>query len=439
MTWSSHDDSHPLKKWSLRETRGGSEEYPEWAWRRFLNSEARKNDKAKHKAFIAETLSRLPPERLASIIHPSSEWLSRTSVDLQKVCLEPFERVVQALIEALKKNPDAGTSGLVRSGKGRDWATEALNAPTGKIAQAFLNDLRTQDLKQEQGFPKDRIHHVEGLLGLAGDLKRFPLVIFTHNLNWFYFIDPDWTDSNLISVLRSEDRYDTEAWWSGYLWGARYFPGDKLFQFLKTHLLDKAASDGHEDEDHNDRLAGLILAGWNYGESGERLISNKEFRRVLLNGGDRFRSRILWNLETFLTRQDRDDKHWDEMLHEFVSDVWPVQKEVKTASSSASLVRLAFSDSARFSQISGAILPLLTKIDRDRPLMLDFRQSNDTISEIIGLHPAHALSVLYAVLPDNAAAWPYEMAATLDRIGSATPALKKDKRLIDLKRRWNSR
>ena len=36
-------------------------------------------------------------------------------------------------------------------------------------------------------------------------------------------------------------------------------------------------------------------------------------------------------------------------------------------------------------------------------------------------------------------AWPYEMNATLDRIGSAKRALKKDKKLIELKRKWNSR
>ena len=433
--------SHPVKALAALRLAAKKEEYPEWAWNRFLNSEARKNDKAKRKAFIAETLSRLPPERLASIIHPSSEWLLRTSVDLQKDYLEPFERVVQALIEALKQNPNAGTSSLVRRIREPDWATEALNAPTGKIAQAFFKDLRTKNFKKEQGFPKDWIHHVEGLLALAGDLRRFAIVIFTHNLNWFYSIDPDWTHSNLLSILRSADRQDTKAWWSGYLWGARHLPAGKCLQLLKPYLLDKAASDGQEDEDQKGRLAGLILAGWRkyHGESGESLISNNELRSVLLNAGDRFRSSILWHIKIWSTRQDSDDERWDEMLPEFLSDVWPVQKEVKTASSSASLVSLAFSNTARFPQISDAILPHLVKIDRDRGMLLDVRQSNDTIRKIVDLYPDHALSVLYAVLPDNVAAWPYEMQSTLARIGSAKPALKKDKRLIELMRRWNSR
>ena len=90
-------------------------------------------------------------------------------------------------------------------------------------------------------------------------------------------------------------------------------------------------------------------------------------------------------------------------------------------------------------QVSEAILPHLIKIDRDHRLPLDFRQSNNKIRNIVDRYPEHTLSVLWKVLPDDVDAWPYEMDATLDRIGSAKPALKKDKRLIELKRKWNAR
>ena len=383
----------------------------------------------------------MPPERLAPIIHPLSEWLLRACVDLQEVFPEPHERVVQALVEALRQDPNTGTSGLIRRTREPDWVMEVLNAATGNIAQAFLKDPRTKGLKKGQGFPKDWLHHVEGLLGLDGDLRRFAIVTFTHKLDWFYFIDPDWTHSNLLSVLRSGDRHDIEAWWSGYLSGTRQIPGDKLFQLLKPYLLDKAGDDDQKDKAQNDQLAGLILRSWGqyHSESGERFISNNEFRSVLLNGGDRFRARILWQLERWSTGQDNDNVGWATMLPEFLSNVWPVQKVAKTASASASLVELAFANAAHFVQVSEAILPHLIKIDRDHRLPLDFRQSNNKIRNIVDRYPEHTLSVLWKVLPDDVDAWPYEMDATLDRIGSAKPALKKDKRLIELKRKWNAR
>ena len=49
--------------------------YPEWAWRTFLNAEARKSDKPRFSALIAERISRLPPDTLAEIMYPVSEWL----------------------------------------------------------------------------------------------------------------------------------------------------------------------------------------------------------------------------------------------------------------------------------------------------------------------------------------------------------------------------
>ncbi len=433
--------SHPVKAFGALRLAAKADQYPIRAWHTFLNSEARKNDKARFKALIGATLSRVPAAKLASLPHPSTEWLLVTSVDLQEDCPELYEKVVQALVEALKQNPDAGKSSIVRGNRKPDWAMEALNAPTGKIAQAFLKDPRTKDLKKEQGFPKFWLRQVECLLGLDGDLRRIAIVTFTNNLNWFYLVDPDWTNTNLLSVLQSEDRDDIEAWWSGYLSGVRGLPDDKLFQSLKPYLLEKAVSDGQKDEQANSRLAGLILSCWGKyrGESGERLISNNEFRIVLLNGGDRFRSRILWLAKLWSTG---DDERSTAMLSELLSNVWPVQKAAKTASSSAGLVMLAFSNEDRFLQVSEAILPHLIKIDRHHVTWPAFYQSNDTnstIGKIFDRFPERTLSVLFAVLPDNAVAWPYEMDATLDRIGNAEPALKPDNRLIELKRKWNSR
>ena len=159
--------SHPVKAFASLRLAVKAEKYPKWAWQTFLHTLARNNDKAKFKAFIAETLSRMPPERLAPIIHPLSEWLLRACVDLQEVFPEPHERVVQALVEALRQDPNTGTSGLIRRTREPDWVMEVLNAATGNIAQAFLKDPRTKGLKKGQGFPKDWLHHVEGLLGLA--------------------------------------------------------------------------------------------------------------------------------------------------------------------------------------------------------------------------------------------------------------------------------
>ncbi len=57
-------ESHPVRAFSALRLATQEDQYPKWAWQTFLNSEARKNDKAKFKAFIGATLSRVPPRNV---------------------------------------------------------------------------------------------------------------------------------------------------------------------------------------------------------------------------------------------------------------------------------------------------------------------------------------------------------------------------------------
>lgn len=124
------------------------------------------------------------------------------------------------------------------------------------------------------------------------------------------------------------------------------------------------------------------------------------------------------------------------MLSELFRDVWPRQKSVKTPRMSAQLCDLAFSNAERFPEMAEIILPLLMIIDRDHLMLPNLRKSKDNI---VDLYPHQTLALLHAVLPDNVAAWPYDVEATLQRIGKADGSLKLDERLLELNRKWNSR
>jgi hypothetical protein len=78
----------------------------------------------------------------------------------------------------------------------------------------------------------------------------------------------------------------------------------------------------------------------------------------------------------------------------------------------------------------------VTKIERDHMSLPSVRREG---GNIVDVHPERVLAVLHAVLPDNVSAWPYEIDATLARIGNAMPALRQDERLIELNRKWNAR
>ena len=412
-------------------------DFPEWAWRRFLNSQARKNDKSRLVWLIANRLARYPNEQLATILRPATDWLRDASSKLNIECIPVFDSILRKLVGILRTSPNEGRSGIVRGSKEPDWTMEAINSPTGKIAEALFKDPRKDDLHQNQGFPSEWLAHAEALLKLPHDLRRHTLVIFFHSLNWFFAVDPNWTEQHLLPLLQGDDTDDRDAAWSGFLWGART-PDRELYMRLKTDMLDFAANSLPSRRSHGEIIAGMILAGWGSVDdaSGERCISNDEMRSLLLTVDDEFRSRVLWQAQRWSDEKNENShKRWRGLLSELLQ-IWPRQLSARSPNTSARLCELAFSSEDQFPEIAALVLPLLSKIERDHLMLPELRRSGDNI---VDRYPEQALALLFAVLPGNALAWPYGMEGILQRIGEANSALNIDDRLISLRRRWDAR
>jgi hypothetical protein len=412
-------------------------DFPEWAWRRFLNSEARKNDKAKLAWLIAERLASYPNEQLATILRPAADWLQNASAKLSIECLPVFDRILQKLVGVLRESPNEGRSGIVRGSQEPDWTMEAINSPTGKVAEALFNDPRKDNLNRNQGFPSAWLAHAEALLALPNDLHRHAMVILFHNLNWFFAIDPKWTEQHLLPALHGKDTDDRDAAWSGFLWGART-PNRELYMRLKNDMLEFAANPLPSRRSYGEIIAGMILAGWGTVDdaTGERCISSDEMRSLLLSVDDEFRSRVLWQAQRWSNDQNENShERWEGQLSELLR-IWPRQLSARSSNTSARLCELAFSSGDQFPTIAALVLPLLGRIERDHLMLPELRRSGDNI---VDQYPEQALALLHAVLPDNALAWPYGIEGILQRIGEADSALNSDDRLISLKRRWDAR
>lgn len=412
-------------------------DFPEWAWRRFLNAAARRNDTARMTLLIAERLTRYPNEQLAAILRPAADWLQDASAKLGIECLPVFDRILRKLVGILRESPDEGRSGIGRGSQEPDWTMEAINSPTGKVAEALFNDPRKDNLNRNQSFPSAWLAHVEALLALPNDLRRHAMVILFHNLNWFFAVDPKWTEQNLLPALHGNDADDRDAAWSGFLWGART-PNKDLYMRLKNDMLEFAANPLPSRRSYGEIIAGMILAGWGTvdGATGERCISNDEMRSLLLTADDEFRSRVLWQAQRWSDEQNENShERWEGQLSELLQ-IWPRQLSARSPNTSARLCELAFSSGDQFPTIAALVLPLLSKIERNHLMLPELRRSGDNI---VDRHPEQALALLHAVLPDNALAWPYGIEGILQRIGEADSKLNSDERLVSLNRRWDAR
>jgi len=409
-------------------------DYPEWAWRKFLNPEARKADNPDFSARIAASLSRLPIRTIAEFIHPASDWLLSSSKVLLSNYPEQFGRLWTRLITVLRSKPGSAQSAIVRGNKEPDWTMEAINAPVGKLAESLMKDHSKDDLELGKSFPVPWIHRVEELLTLEGDLRRHALVIFTFNLKWFFAFDPIWTQENLISVLDMEGD-DQNAFWAGFFWGARV-PQQELYVHLKPYLLRLAQRKPMVQRGHAKVLAGILLAGWGSinQKTGERCVTNTEMRDVLINANDEVRSNTLWQLEMWSLREERGK--WSTELPIFLTEVWPRHKKVKNSRISSRLCDLAFSSIVNFSKIANIILPLLTKINQEHMFV---HNPGEGKSDIVNRFPKKTLAILNAILPEDVSVWPYGIENVLEQIAIADSSLLNDSRLIELKRRWNDR
>lgn len=412
-------------------------EYPDWAWRTFLGSDARSKDKSKFSALIAERLSRYEDVAVAMIIDPIADWILSSTEKLARDFPESFDKVTAKLVTVLHSQAPGSSSPIRLGSKEHDWTLEARYNPVGKIALALLRDPRLNGLKVGEGFRPEWLTFVDGLLSLSGNLRRWAIVIFAHNLNWFYDVDTAWTERRLLCVLDGEDEDDQNAFWSGFF-RAAVPPRQELYARIKPSLLATATNRPLSRDNHGEVLGGIILAGWasKSDETQERFISNGEMRNVLLCGDDDFRSFILWQVERWSQSSDcRTAETWSGLLSEFLRDVWPRQISAKTPKISACLCDLAFSNVQLFPKIADIVLPLLSKIDRTHG-MHSGRASRDNIAH---LYPHQALALLDAVLPDEIADWPFGIEEIIQHIGEAATELKRDARWLELSRKWNAR
>lgn len=425
--------AQPVRAFAALRLEGKHGRFPEWAWRAFLNPDRRKDDPDRFTAYLAERISRYAPEALAEIIRPICDWIQKSAKVLATRDPELFRRLISAATVALALQSDESATSIVRGNKEPDWTMEAINSPTGRVAEALFDDPVKNDLLAGQGLPTAWSAMVESLLALPGDLRRHAIVIFSHQLSWFHAVDPLWAQGNLLSILEGESEEDRQALWAGFLWGGNA-QGHEFFARLKPHLLQMASSQRLERRGHTAAVSGLILSAWTLTDgAGRRWVTDDELRSLLIDSNDDIRTQILWQADRWASG---NREKWATLLIDLLRNVWPRHLAAKSGVVSARLCDIAFSDAEHFAELSAIILPLLTRVDSDRLSLPELRRSGDGI---VDKHPRETLALLHAVLPENVSAWPYGMDETLARLAEADATLRHDERLIELRRRWDSR
>ena len=398
----------PVRAFSALRVAAEKGDFPDWAWSTFLNAEERKTDKPRFMMLIAERLAGYVDNGKTELVRPAAGWLVDVSDRLVDQCPASFRRVMSALIRILAEEAESGASEV--------W----------QIARVVLCSVQQTDF----------LEYADKLLALPSDLRRQAVEIFAHRTYWFYANKREWSEEKLLSVLDSNDPDDKSAFWGGFLSNTNVNLSQDLFIRVKLHLFQLARENGETRRKHGEVLAGIILCKWRSLIEGteERCISDEEFRDILLQADDEFRSRVLW----LLGKWSRDDveetrSKWTALLPEFLKDVWPRQRKANSSAMSVSLCQLVSYNEELFPNLVGIILLRLTKIDN---LSRHYFPLYDNIAQ---KHPHQMLELLYAVLPDETSTWPFHIRKILASISEGDPTLRTNEKFLELKRRWDSR
>ncbi len=393
-------------------------------WSAFLYAEKRKTDPARLARAIGGRIASLPLDALGVIAYPVATWLHDLGERLFGELATVLDSLWEPLMAALPRRDDDRKHPVDSS-----WANDALNAPVGKLASLLVKDPSTKSREPDQGFPEDWTRRQEQLLALPGDMRRHALVMLGFQINWLFTIDPDWTTENLLTVVNDEGT-DGDALWDGILWAGRA-PRKTLYERLKPGLLARATSPMRRRAEAN-VIASFLLIGWGgdpKADPPEQLVTSAELREILVESDNELRGQVLWHLGHWTAELEGK---WRTRLVQFLQDVWPNQKALRTPEMSSALVNLALASGDLFPEVVEAILPRLVPVRAGtlRGFMLRSEAENQSAS----IYPNAMLDLLWAILAEDPTLWPYKIEEVLEVLAE-TPETRADPRLSELRRR----
>lgn len=403
----------------------GEERRDEWS--DFLWSEVRKADKPCVQALIAGRMIELPIEVLCANVNSATWWFKNIASSLHGTAPTLYARTWACLADAIEADPSAAASGLVRDHREPDWVTAGLNAPAGRLVEALMDEFGGEQQ------PADWRERAERLLGLPGDPQSHAIAMLAMRLRYLYQLDAEWTDRNLIALLKGDRASDTtRAGLAGFLQHGGT-PNVELYSCIKPTLL--ALVDLRVTEVPWVRLLPpLLMAGWASQDetNGEQLVTDLEMREALLRGDERFRTTALFHLRRWA---NADGGRWATLRLPFIQQVWPRQVAVRSPAVSGALCDLAMSAGNALPQVAAVVAPLLSKVTGDKLFDIGLRRSDD---RRITNYPDAILTMLHATLPDDAREWPYGVDQVVMELDGSED-LRGDPRLQELRRRLAAR
>lgn len=134
----------------------------------------------------------------------------------------------------------------IENSQDRDWLEEAINHPSGKLAEFWIRSIdfwHKQQAVPPQALSTEYRHALDTIIedqGISGKLGR---TILTSQLDFLHQVDNTWTEQHLLPLFDANDK-DFSCAWGGYLaWGRLSLPIAELLKDKFISGLQRAIQD----------------------------------------------------------------------------------------------------------------------------------------------------------------------------------------------------
>lgn len=314
----------------------------------------------------------------------------------------------------------------------RNWVSDAINRPLGRIATAMINMLFGRRPKVGGGIPDDLKPRLDALMTPADLSHRYARVIGASRVSYLYAIDPEWTQANLISSFSWHDEEESFAMWQAYAWQARIDP--QLWVALKPYFLPLFTPDRLARlEDWGRNIAqSLMLIGVVFGREEFKQNEAREAIRAMPEAMRVDAAAWIAGYMEVEEEQQRDDEEpiegapdvrWNERIWPWLRRVWPSEAALRSAGVAEQFALAAVATEGAFPDAVKAIRSFAVPA-RPYRLVVALEESDHPER-----HPAATLELIDALLAkDPIMLFEGEIRSVVERIGAANQALRDDNR-----------
>jgi hypothetical protein len=371
-----------------------------------------------------------PDTLLNGLQHQTSWWfrnnarrIAGRSLDLS---YRLFDRILGVTVSVGAEATESALGEMSVGGKelkrSRRTVDHAINSPIGHLTDGIVDVLAGFGLAEGSGLPAGVSRRLEALMRAPGEGADHAVCLTTRQLRWLFWLDPEWTRTQLIPLFKSGHDLSEPAW-NGLLQD-RHVPNPQLFSLLKQHFLKvfESVTLWNWDTHTRNKLVEFLVVACLWKQKNKAYVSYSEARRALRSVDDAARSHAL----SFLAGVIQEAGTWSAFGRPFVQRAWPRESRYQTADVSRQLAYIAEQSGDDFPDVVKTILPLISPTEQ-----LDLtvhRAVKDGETSLARRFPESMLELLDHLVPEDPRPTPYDLAGVLNLIADGAPILRGDRR-----------